>query len=58
MGRVHYKEYFDFIVHSASALIVNKTRTKQSLTQLIYGLSYRKDLFNEKDNYKSRIKVS
>ena len=38
-GRMHYKENFEFIVYSASALFVNKTRTKQSLTHLIYDLS-------------------
>ena len=37
--RVQYKQNFEFIVHSARALFVNKTRTKQSLTHLIYDLS-------------------
>ena len=35
-GRMQYKENFELIVHSASALFVNKTRTKQSPTHLIY----------------------
>ena len=39
LSRVQYKENFEFIVHLASALFVNKTRTKKSPTHLAYYLS-------------------